>query len=70
MKRPGIPLYIGTYKDGWKLNPIVDQKYSDFQRFRREMSVRGVVENSPEWISRLQAIQSLHSMLIVNVSSV
>ncbi|QHH59835.1 DUF1554 domain-containing protein [Leptospira borgpetersenii] len=58
---PGIPLYIGTYKDGWKLNPIVDQKYSDFQRFRREMSVRGILENSPDWTSRLQAIQNLNS---------
>lgn len=39
----------------------MDQTYSDYQRFRYEMWVRGISENSPEWDSRLQNIQSINS---------
>ncbi|ALO02026.1 DUF1554 domain-containing protein [Leptospira interrogans] len=53
--------YLGTYQNGWQLDPIVDQTYSDYQRFRYEMWVRGISENSPEWNSRLQNIQSINS---------
>lgn len=53
--------YLGTYQNGWQLDPIVDQAYSDYQRFRYEMWVRGISENSPEWNSRLQNIQSINS---------
>ncbi|AXR68586.1 DUF1554 domain-containing protein [Leptospira mayottensis] len=54
-------LYFGTYQYGWQLTPVVDQQYSDFQRFRYEMWKRGIVENSPEWNSRLQNIQGINS---------
>ncbi|EMY77556.1 PF07588 family protein [Leptospira weilii serovar Ranarum str. ICFT] len=53
--------HLGTFQNGWQLNPIVDQQYSDYQRFRYEMWIRGVVENSPEWTSRWQTISSVGS---------
>ncbi len=54
-------IYFGTYQYGWQLTPVLDQPYSDFQRFRYEMWNRGIVENSPEWNSRLQNIQGINS---------
>ncbi|MCR8649162.1 DUF1554 domain-containing protein [Leptospira interrogans] len=54
-------LYFGTDRYGWQLTPVVDQPYSDYQRFRYEMWSRGIAENSPEWNSRLQNIQGINS---------
>ncbi|EMM87874.1 PF07588 family protein [Leptospira santarosai str. 2000027870] len=51
--------YLGTDQKGWQLNPIVDQPYSDYQRFRYEMWARGIAENSPEWTSRWQGISNV-----------
>ncbi|WP_061217710.1 DUF1554 domain-containing protein [Leptospira weilii] len=58
---PSDRYYLGMNLEGWKLNPIVDQQYSDYQRFRYEMWARGIAENSPEWTSRWQKISSVGS---------